>query len=86
MSTSILYHAFNLQGIEYRATKFLGNSIIFSAEMTDKFNKCPGCGCRHANYKGQKIRWFKMGPLGRKRSLLKLLLHRLQCIECQKLW
>ncbi len=86
MSTSILYHAFNLQGIEYRATQFLGNTIIFSVEMTDKFTKCPACGCRHTIFKGQKTRWFKMGPLGRKQSLLKLLLHRLQCIDCQKLW
>jgi len=27
-----------------------------------------------------------MGPLGRKQSLLKLLFHRLQCSECNKLW
>ncbi len=86
MSTSLLYHAFNLKGIEYHSTHFLGNAVIFSAEMTDKFTKCPGCGCRHAIYKGQKTRWFRMSPMGRKQSILKLLLHRLQCSNCQKLW
>ena len=33
MSTSILYHAFGLKGIECRATRFLADIIIFSAEM-----------------------------------------------------
>lgn len=37
MSTSLLYHAFNIQGVECHSTKYLGNSIIFSAEITDKF-------------------------------------------------
>lgn len=86
MSTSILYHAFNLKGIEFESANYLGNAIIFSAAMTDKFTKCPSCGCRYANYKGNKTRWFKMGPLGRKQALLKLLLHRLQCMDCHKIW
>ena len=86
MSTSILYHAFNLKGIEHVSTRFLGNAIIFSAEMTDSFTKCPRCGCRCSTYKGQKTRWFKMGPLGRKQSLLELQLHRLKCVKCENLW
>jgi len=86
MSTSILYHAFNLKGIEFKSANYLGNAIIFSATMTDKFIKCPVCGCRYANYKGNKTRWLKMGPLGRKQALLKLSLHRLQCMDCKKIW
>lgn len=86
MSTSILYHAFNLRGIEHKSTQFTGNTIIFSAEMTDKFSRCPNCGCRQTNQKGQKTRWFQMGSLGRKQAVLQLLLHRLQCIHCEKLW
>ncbi len=84
MSTSILYHASNLKGIEFESANYLGNAIIFSAAMTDKFTKCPVCGCRYATYKGNKTRWLKIGPLGRKQALLKLLLHRLQCIDCKK--
>lgn len=86
MSTSMFYHAFNLKGIEYRSTQFLGNAIIFSVEMTGKCIKCPACGCCHTIFKGQKTRWFRMGPFGRKQSLLQLLMHRLQCIECHNLW
>jgi len=86
MSTSLLYHAFNLKGVEYRSTKFVGNAIIFSVEMIDKFMKCPACSGRQTVFKGQKTRWFKMGSLGRKRSLLQLQFHRLECVACGKLW
>ncbi|MFO7761958.1 MAG: hypothetical protein ACQES8_03555 [Thermodesulfobacteriota bacterium] len=53
MSTSILYHAFNLKGIEFQSADYLGK-------------------CHYV--------------LGRKQALLKLLLHRLQCMDCQKIW
>ena len=86
MSRSLLYHAFNLKGVEYCSTKFVGDAIIFSFEMTHKFARCPQCGCRQTVFKGHKTRRFKMGPLGRKQSLLQLQLHRLECVECDKLW
>ena len=36
MSTSLLYHAFNIKNVEYRSTRYIGKKIIFKAEMTDK--------------------------------------------------
>jgi transposase len=86
MSTSLLYHAFNIKGVEYRSTSFLGNSIISHAEMTDKFTRCPQCGCHQNIFKGQKTRLFKLGSLGRKQALLQLRFHRLGCVECDNLW
>ena len=86
MSTSLLYHAFNLKGVTYRSVNFVGNSIILTFEMTNNFIKCPQCGGRHTIFKGQKTRLFKMGPFGRKQALLQLHFHRLECIECGHLW
>ena len=86
MSTSILYHAFGLKGIEYRATHFVADRIIFSAEMNDQWVRCPQCGCRDTSFKGQKRRWFFMSPIGRKKCMLELVLHRLKCRECSALW
>ena len=86
MSTSILYHAFGLRGIEYKATHFVADRIIFSAEMNDQCVRCPECGCRDASFKGQKRRWFVMSPIGRKKCLLELILHRLKCRRCSALW
>jgi len=86
MSTSILYHAFGLKGIDYRATHFLADRIIFSAEMNDQWVRCPQCGCRDTSFKGQKRRWFYMSPIGRKKCMLELVLHRLKCRACSALW
>ena len=86
MSTSLLYHAFNIKGVEYRSTSFLGNSIIIHAEMTDKFTRCPQCGCHQTIFKGHKTRLFKMGPSGRRHAVLQLCFHRLACVECNNLW
>lgn len=86
MSTSLLYHAFNIKGVEYRSTDFLGNAIIICVEMTDKFITCPRCSKRLSIFKGQKTRSFKMGPIGRKQAILNVLLHRLKCVECNNLW
>ena len=86
MSTSLLYHAFHIKGLEYRSTRFMGNSIIFYAEMTDRFNKCPQCNCHQNIFKGPKTRLFKMGHLGRKQALIQVHFHRLECVECGNLW
>lgn len=86
MSTSILYHAFGLKGIEYKATHFVADRIIFSAEVNDQCVRCPQCGCRKASFKGRKRRWFNMSPIGRKKCMLELFIHRLKCRECSTLW
>jgi transposase len=86
MSTSILYHAFGLKGIEYKSTSFVADRIIFSAEMNDQWVRCPQCGSRDMIFKGQRRRWFYMSPIGRKKCMLELLLHRLKCRKCSALW
>lgn len=85
MSTSILFHAFNLKGIKHTSTIFSGDTIIFRAEM-DCSIKCPNCGKRHTINRGQKTRDFIMPPIGRKKCLLNLTLHRQECKECGNLW
>jgi transposase len=86
MSTSILYHAFGLKGIEYKATHFIADRIVISAEMNDQWIRCPRCGCRHTSFKGRKRRWFYMSPIGRKKCMLELVIHRLKCRGCSTLW
>ncbi len=60
MSTSILYHAFGLRGIEYRATRFEGEYIVFEAEMTTRNIPCPACNNEKVIFKGNKWREFLM--------------------------
>jgi len=86
MSTSILYHGFGLKGIEYRATRYEGKYIVFESEMTSRNIVCPECGHDTVIFKGSKWREFLMPPMGRKRCLLDLLIHRVQCVKCHNLW
>jgi transposase len=86
MSMSLLYHAFGLREVEYRSTRYKGNTIIFSAVMINQGHKCPECEHRWAKKKGRKTRLFRMGLIGRKHCILNLELHRLECCNCGKLW
>ncbi len=86
MSMSILYHAFSIKGVTYRSTYCLGNAIIFRVENTDRHASCPACGQRNCIFRGQKIRWIRMPPIGRKQALLELIMHRQQCKGCEHKW
>jgi transposase len=86
MSTSILYHAFGLKGIKYTATHFVADRIVFSADMNHQRVRCPVCGCFEASFKGKRRRFFFMSPIGRKKCMLELTLHRLKCRSCSALW
>ncbi len=86
MSTSILYHAFGLKGIKYTAAHFVADRIVFSAEMTHQRFRCVVCGCRETSFKGKRRRFFCMSPIGRKKCMLEVTLHRLKCRSCSALW
>jgi len=82
MSTSYLYHAYNLKGVKYKSTEYISNKIILNAEMTDVLAKCRKCGSFNVIYRGAKIRRLRLPPSGRKRMLLRLKVHRLGCKDC----
>lgn len=86
MSTSLLYHAFGLKDIQYQSTRYIGNYVIFSAEMKSRRFTCPKCSGDRIIYKGNKNRWLRMPPVGRKLCILDLLLHRVQCCACHHIW
>ena len=86
MSTSILYHAYGIKGVQYKSTQYEKGHIIYSAEMTDQEIPCPKCHCKTSHFKGQKMRQFKMLPVGSKKCFLDLTLHRLKCTNCDYQW
>lgn len=84
MSTSLLYHAYGISGVQYHSTKFEAGTITIYAEMVDP-PQCK-CGWIHTNFKGQKRRLFKMVPFGGKPCFLNALLHRVECPQCGRTW
>ncbi len=86
MSKSVLYHAFGIKGVIYQSAYFLGNTVFFRVEATDRHIRSPACGHRYSTFKGQKVRRLRMPPIGRKQAVLELTMHRLQCGQCENLW
>lgn len=86
MSTSLLYHAYGINGVQYQSTKFENGTVTIHAEMTKQHSQCSHCGCLHTNFKGQKRRLFKMIPFGGKKCYLDLILHRIECPQCARKW
>lgn len=86
MSTSLLYHAFNLKGVKYHSTRYAGNELIFKAEVNDSVKTCIHCHSNLVIFKGAKTRFFNLPPMGRKRCMLELIMHRLCCKNCGSLY
>ena len=86
MSTSLLYHAFRISNVEYRSTRYVGNSVIFKAEMSKSSKSCSFCHSSLVIFKGKKTRYMHLPPVGRKRCVLELIMHRLLCKDCGRLF
>jgi len=86
MSTSLLYHAFRISNVEYRSTRYVGNSIVFKAEMSTSAKSCSSCCSSVVIFKGKKTRFLHLPPVGRKRCVLELITHRLLCKNCGRLF
>jgi transposase len=86
MSTSLLYHAFRICNVKYRSTRYIGNTVIFKAEMSNAAKTCSFCHGSRVIFKGKKTRFMHLPPLGRKRCVLELVIHRLLCKDCDFLF
>ena len=85
MSTSVLYHAFQIEGVKYNSTSYEGDSVIFHANIADKFVDCPNCQSHDVIIKGQKERQFHLPPMGKKQCFLKLRVYKTFCKTCNQL-
>ena len=70
MSTSLLYHAFRISNVEYRSTRYVGNSVTFKAEMSKSSKSCSFYHSSLMIFKGKKTRFM----------------HRLPCKDCGRLF
>jgi transposase len=86
MSTSMLYHAFGVSGVEYTATDYSKGQIVIRAEMTTQCLQCPKCAGLHFTFRGKRIRRFHMPSVGSKKAFLDVNLHRVECQKCKHLY
>jgi len=82
MSTSLLYHAFGLEGYGYVRQSFVAGSVIIRVKPKAKLIRCPECKSFHIIKRGKKDRWLRTVPIGRKPVWLAVETPRVECRRC----
>jgi transposase len=85
MSTSLLYHAFDIRGYQYVNTKYQGGAVIFKIRQEHEELRCPVCGARKVIRRGQVQRRFRTKPIGKTPVWIALTVQRVFCLLCSSL-
>ena len=83
MSTTLLYHMYNIRGYRYRSMKNVPGGIEFFIEQPKERCSCPLCGSRDIILKGKRTRRFLAPPIGGKHVTIVLDVPRIECRECR---
>jgi transposase len=82
MSTDLLYHGFGIHGYEHVSSTFEDNEITLTIRHKRASLRCSACRCWNVVLHGQKQRWFRTIPLGRKPVWLDVAIPRVECRKC----
>ncbi|HSR50989.1 MAG TPA: ISL3 family transposase [Acidobacteriota bacterium] len=82
MSTSLLYHAFGLQGYVHQRAEYVGGEVHFHAVQPAKRLRCAACRSRRVIRRGARERRFRGLPIGSRRVWIVLEVPRLECKDC----
>ena len=82
MSTSLLYHGFGIRGYEYVRTRYREGEVEFTIRQDPTTLRCPVCGSRDVNRRGEIWRYFRTLPIGRKPVWIALPIQRVECLIC----
>jgi transposase len=85
MSTSLLYHAFDIRGYQYAHTQYDGGEVIFRIHQRKTDLCCPVCDSRDVVCKGSVMRQFSAVPIGLKPVKIVLAVQRVLCRACETL-
>ena len=66
MSTSLLYHAYGIQGYDYVRTRYEDGKIKFTIRHRPNKLRCAICGSHDVICRGQRERTFRVPPMGSK--------------------
>ena len=82
MSTSLIYHAFGLQGYAYVHQKFEEGRIIFRIRPKAKLMRCSRCKSTRIIRRGLNMRLLRTLPIGFKPVCLNVEMPRVECRTC----
>ena len=83
MSTSLLYHAWDLVGYSYHSSTYKDGAVQFCFSVQDKRLRCPECGSADVIRKGCKTRTFRGCPIGATPVWLTVPIPRVECKACR---
>ena len=82
MSTSLLYHAFGIQGHRYVRTADVQGQTIFTIRQEPGTCRCSACGSADVVSRGHVERRFRSLPIGLRPTFLILPIPRVECRAC----
>src|SRR3954468_5983764 len=82
MSTSLLYHAFGIQGYRYVRTAYVQGQTIFTLGRERGTCRCSACGSADVVSRGHVERRFRTLPIGPRPTFLVLPIPRTECRAC----
>lgn len=82
MSTSLLYHAFDIRGYRHQRTYFAGGAVMFAVEQDPKTLRCSACDSKDVGSRGSVERILRCTPVGKKCVQIIVQVPRLACRQC----
>lgn len=82
MTTSLLYHAYGVEGYAHQRTEYLGGEIHVTIRQPAHRLRCAACGHRKVIRRGARMRRFRGLPIGLRRVWILLQVPRLECKRC----
>lgn len=82
--SKVFYTLINDKGATFKSAEFKPDHIIFRGYLRKKTKKCPCCQSFDVRIKETKERTFRMVNLGKKRTQLKIDVHKVWCQKCDK--
>ncbi len=82
MSTTLLYHVYNIRGYRYRSMKRIPGGIEVTIGQPRDRCRCPVCKGRNLILKGAKTRRFHALPIGSKLVTIVFDVPRVECHDC----
>lgn len=82
--SKVFYALIDDKGATFQSAEFYPNHVIFHCRLQKKMKKCPCCQSSAVRIKETKERTFRMVNLGKKRTQLKIRIHKVWCQKCDK--
>lgn len=85
MSTSMIYHTFDVREVQYKNIKYFADKTVFYGRIHPNYLRCSKCKSTEVIKYGTKERSFKVYPIGLKKTELSVEIPRVRCKKCSNI-